>query len=183
MICPSFAWSSPSETGGRRECRVRASPMARLQQKKQAAVTTGSAGSSGIPCAMVLRLIRVLPGVPGFLATVALRNVSQSLTPASGGQDHTTSPSAPVLRQLHRKRPSHPAANTRDDREAPLSRRRDGDETTIDFRKTEEDYFARRGLTSFRNRRSDLPGRAKSVVRFDTLKRCAAIQSVRLAAA
>ncbi|WP_316196230.1 MULTISPECIES: hypothetical protein [unclassified Bradyrhizobium] len=26
--------------------------MARLQQKKQAAVTTGSAGSSGIPCAM-----------------------------------------------------------------------------------------------------------------------------------
>jgi len=31
-----------------------ASPMARLQQKKQAAVTTGSARSTGIPCAMVL---------------------------------------------------------------------------------------------------------------------------------
>ena len=44
------------------------SPMARLQTKKQAAVTTGSAGSTGIPCAMVLRLIRVLPGVPGLLA-------------------------------------------------------------------------------------------------------------------
>jgi hypothetical protein len=28
--------------------------MARLQQKKQAAVTTGSAKSTGIPCAMVL---------------------------------------------------------------------------------------------------------------------------------
>jgi hypothetical protein len=36
----------PPETGGRRECRVMASPMARLQQKKQAAVTTGSAGST-----------------------------------------------------------------------------------------------------------------------------------------
>ena len=36
--------------------------MARLQKKKQAAVTTGSAGSSGIPCAMVLRLIRALLG-------------------------------------------------------------------------------------------------------------------------
>jgi hypothetical protein len=46
--------------------------MARLQQKKQAAVTTGQAGSTGIPCAMVLRLIRDLPGVPGLIATVAL---------------------------------------------------------------------------------------------------------------
>jgi len=38
--------------------------MARLQQEKQAAVTTGKAGTSlGILCAMVLRLIRALPGV------------------------------------------------------------------------------------------------------------------------
>ena len=37
----------PSETRGRRECRVMASPMARLQQRKQAAVTTGSARSTG----------------------------------------------------------------------------------------------------------------------------------------
>ena len=50
------------ESRGRRECRVKASPMARLQQRKQAAVTTGSARSSGIPCAMVLTLIRALPG-------------------------------------------------------------------------------------------------------------------------
>jgi hypothetical protein len=33
--------SCPSEDRGHRECRVMASPMARLQQKKQAAVTTG----------------------------------------------------------------------------------------------------------------------------------------------
>jgi hypothetical protein len=31
-----------------------AAPMARLQTKKQAAVTTGKAGTIGIPCAMVL---------------------------------------------------------------------------------------------------------------------------------
>jgi len=62
-------------------------------EKKQAAVTTGSAGSSGIPCAMVLRLIRDLPGEPGFLAPVA-RDHLASLTPASGCQDHTISPSA-----------------------------------------------------------------------------------------
>src|SRR6185312_12059952 len=62
--------------------------------KKQAAVTTGKAGTTGIPCAMVLRLIRALPGVPGLLASVALRNVSQRLIPASGDQDHAISPSA-----------------------------------------------------------------------------------------
>jgi len=33
---------------------MQAAPMARLQQKKQAAVTTGKAGTTGIPCAMVL---------------------------------------------------------------------------------------------------------------------------------
>ncbi|CCE01874.1 conserved hypothetical protein [Bradyrhizobium sp. STM 3809] len=33
-------------------------------EKKQAAVTTGSAGHSGIPRAMALRLIRGLPGAP-----------------------------------------------------------------------------------------------------------------------
>jgi hypothetical protein len=33
-----------------------AAPMARLQQETQAAVTTGSAGTTGIPCAMVYGL-------------------------------------------------------------------------------------------------------------------------------
>jgi hypothetical protein len=58
---------------------------------------------SGIPCAMVYGLWRTLPGVPGFIAPVASRGVSavrtdiansQSLTSASGGQDHTLLPSA-----------------------------------------------------------------------------------------
>jgi hypothetical protein len=35
--------------------------------KKHGEGTTGSAGSSGIPCAMVLRLIRDLPGDRAFL--------------------------------------------------------------------------------------------------------------------
>jgi hypothetical protein len=48
--------------------------MARLQQGKQAAVTTGSAGTTGIPCAMVLTTYaRALPGVPGLIAPVALQ--------------------------------------------------------------------------------------------------------------
>jgi hypothetical protein len=71
-IRPSFASHHPRKYGGRRECRMQAAPMARLQQGKQAAVTTGSAETTGIPRAMVLRLIRALAGVPGLLATVAL---------------------------------------------------------------------------------------------------------------
>jgi hypothetical protein len=59
--------------------------MARQQIKKLAAVTTGPAESSGIPCAMVYGLSRALPGVPGLVATVALRNVFARLDPSVGG--------------------------------------------------------------------------------------------------
>jgi hypothetical protein len=41
--------------------------------KKHGEGTTGAAGSSGIPCAMALRLIRDLLGEPGFLAPIASR--------------------------------------------------------------------------------------------------------------
>jgi hypothetical protein len=45
--------------------------MARQQIEKLAADTTGSAKSSGIPCAMVLTLIARSPWEPGFLAPIA----------------------------------------------------------------------------------------------------------------
>jgi len=47
--------------------------MARLQQKTQAAGTTGSAGASRHSPRDGLRLIRDLPGVRALLATVALQ--------------------------------------------------------------------------------------------------------------
>ena len=63
------------------------------RKKGQAAyeqvVTTGQPKRSGTPCAMVLRLLRALPGVSGSLATVAAQIALHSLTPASRGQDHT----------------------------------------------------------------------------------------------
>jgi hypothetical protein len=43
--------------------------MARLQKRKQAAVTTGAAGSSGIPCAMFDGLYALSPGT-GSIAPV-----------------------------------------------------------------------------------------------------------------
>jgi len=55
---------------GRRECRVKASPMARLQQRMQAAGTTGAADQPAFPARWTFRLLRALPGAPGLLATI-----------------------------------------------------------------------------------------------------------------
>jgi hypothetical protein len=59
---------------------------------------------------MVYSFLRALPGDRAFLASVACGSSPADLTPASGRQDHTTSPSAlHILRQVMPKRPSHPA--------------------------------------------------------------------------
>src|SRR5580693_6286629 len=72
-----------------------------------------------------LRLISRSPRGPGSFAPVVSRVNPRTLTPASGRQDHTTSPSASsafVFRAIsvHRNPP-----HVRDDRETPLLARRD----------------------------------------------------------
>jgi hypothetical protein len=74
---------------------------------------------SSLPCAMVLRLIRALPGDQALLSPL-LCVIPQSVAPALGRQDHTTSPSASCHSSDDAPRPSHPAPNVRDDREASL---------------------------------------------------------------
>ena len=67
------------------------------------------------------------PRGPGFLAPVigVMRSIIANLTPASGRQDRTISPYAIRHSSGDISRPSHPALNVRDDREAPLCMRRD----------------------------------------------------------
>src|ERR1700737_5389243 len=72
-------------------------------------------GTPSFPCAMVLTACFVLsPGDRAFLPPSFAENPA-NLTPASGRQDHTTSPyaSAPFVRALFARltlpRPSHPA--------------------------------------------------------------------------
>ena len=80
-------------------------------EKAHELVTTGSAGSPGIPCAMVLTAYFVLSPVTGLSCHRRLRDIaSANLTPASGRQDHTTSPSASAPLVSAPSRPSHPAA-------------------------------------------------------------------------
>ncbi len=79
---------------GRRECRVKASPMARLQQEKQAAVTTGSAEHPAFPARQFDGLYVLSPGT-GLSCPRrddAPRRIAQAS--ASGCQDHTISPCA-----------------------------------------------------------------------------------------
>jgi len=66
-------------------------------------------GTPGLPCAMVLTVSFGLSSVTGLCCHRRLRISFANLTPASGRQDHTTSPSASRrARQSHRLRPSHP---------------------------------------------------------------------------
>src|ERR1700688_1204656 len=89
---------------GRREGRVPTAPMVRVQQKARGR-TTGTGGSSGLPCAEVLRLIRALPGDRALLPPSLPRNrFRENLAPASGRQDHTISPSALASLVLRRYR-------------------------------------------------------------------------------
>ena len=75
------------------------------------------AETSGIPCAMVLRLIRALPGVPGLIASVALRIIDPGLDPSVGGSGpHAFAVRTGPHRLAMPPRPSHPAPTFRDDR-------------------------------------------------------------------
>src|ERR1700694_3014546 len=75
---------------------------------------------SGLPCAMVYGLFRALPGDRAFLPpSPAL--LSANLTPASGCQNHTASPSATTALVIRRHRVHRIPPRVRDDRDTPLS--------------------------------------------------------------
>ena len=108
--------------------------------------TTGGAGSSGLPCAMVLRLIRALPGDRALLPPSSVDH-STTLAPASGRQDHTTSPSAPAPLVLRRQNVHRIPPRVRDDRDTPLLSRRDGANIRLIWVSEKAKYFFRGGWT------------------------------------
>ena len=87
-------------------------PMGPVQQKSTGVGPQVNRSNAGFPCAMVYGLLRALPGDRAFLPPSPPRSVLLgSLTPASGRQDHTTSPSARSGVRLRRHpRPPHPTA-------------------------------------------------------------------------
>jgi hypothetical protein len=96
-------------------------PRVRMGRSTRAVVATGESRITGTPCAMVLRFPSCSPRRPGFVASVmreAWPHAFDTCLGVSGPHDF-------AVRAQHRSsvdvpRPSHPAPNTRDDREAPL---------------------------------------------------------------
>jgi hypothetical protein len=155
-IRPSFASSiTPLKVRGRREGRVAAAPgapaqkeFARAREPQVQAVTTG------LPCAMVLRLIRALLGEPSCLPPSPPRCVSivGSLAPDIWGARTTRLRRTQEIaaRQSARSRPPHPRLTCRDDRDTSLCKRGGMHATTPNPNFGKQKYFCARGLTSVR---------------------------------
>src|SRR5258708_24605653 len=97
---------------------------------------------------MVLRLISCSPRRPGSFATVISGIASTDLTPASGCQDHTTSPSAfvPFVNgtiSVHRI-----PSRVRDDREAPLEWNETAKVLRVIWVNRKQEYFLTRDWTT-----------------------------------
>jgi hypothetical protein len=148
---------------GRREDRVSADTHGPRAIKKHAAEPQVGR-VTGLPCAMVLRLIRDLPGDRAFLppslahAHCALCELSASIG-APGPHDFAVRGSfiRPRNTAPEPLRPSHPAPNVRDDRETPLMWERDGDSCKFDLGFSRSDLFWRRRLDRFSWKLRDLP--------------------------
>ena len=125
---PSFARNFlPSSNRGRREDRVRAAPAVScaVSTKKAAHEHTGQRRTPGLPCAVALRLIACSPRRTSSWLTPSLPFSSappDSLTPATGRQDHTSLPYAYPRRSSRRNISVHRnPSNVRDDGRRPLS--------------------------------------------------------------
>ncbi len=97
---------------------------------------------------MVYGLLRALPGDRAFLPP-SLALLSASLTPASGRQDHTASPSARVTLVSRNFRVHRIPPHVRDDREPPLSSGETGEVKSVICPTAKAKYFCAKGWTGF----------------------------------
>ena len=117
-IRPGFAWDRrPRKTSrGRRESRVRAAPAVScaMENRKRTRAYRFSGGNPAFPARWVT-VYSALSPVTGLSCHRRPRKVLllANLTPASGRQDHTASPSAPPALVVRKAaRPPHPTARS-----------------------------------------------------------------------
>jgi hypothetical protein len=120
---PSCAGRSALENRrGRRECRVKASPMARLQ-KDSRRQSPQVQPTSGIPCAMVLRFPSCSPwcaGLFGHHPPCDAKHHHDVDTSVGVSGPHDFAVRAGRSRLLSPSRPPPPRLTSRDDRDTPL---------------------------------------------------------------
>jgi hypothetical protein len=117
--------------------------------KKDAHEHTGSAEAVRPSLRNGFTAYFVLSLAIGFFVTIirVMRSIIANLTPASGRQNHTTSPSAsaPFVDSASTSTASHP--NVRDDGQRPLVRDETAANKPVIWVKMEVEYFSRRGWT------------------------------------
>jgi hypothetical protein len=113
----------PIEGAGKAGCHKRTRSLV-CKSEKHTSSHHRFAGTPGLPCAMVLTVSFALSLVNRACChhpRCDCEAIVTELTPASGRQDHATSPSASSgARLAPPTRPPHPAPNVRDDRDTPL---------------------------------------------------------------
>jgi hypothetical protein len=112
MFCPSSGDQRPSRNGGRREGRALAAPAGWCAAVVRNRAHTRSPQvwpeRPAFPARWCYGLYVLSPARRACWPPSPVKSLT-SLIPASGDQDHTISPSAPMRIALaHRKRPSHP---------------------------------------------------------------------------
>ena len=162
--------TSAPKIRGRRECRANDAPAASraIKTKHTSVVTTVTPETPGIPRAMVLTAyIALSPGTGLSCPRRPQDHRLAGLTPASGRQDHTTSPYAAALSSglISIEPDATTSIASRAQRVMtiairPSQRARDGGSSKIDLPDGESGKFLRKGLDSHENaseRGSDLP--------------------------
>jgi hypothetical protein len=103
---------------------------------------------SGLPCAMVLRLISCSPWRPAFLSPSPRRKSSTRLDASIGAPGpHDFAVRFTRCSSKAHRRPPHPAPNVRDDRETPLIRDGMARNEEMIWPGREAEYFCARGWT------------------------------------
>jgi hypothetical protein len=93
-LCKKF-YPRKTEGAGKAGCPLHPQPRAQSVESTRVRHHRFT-GTPGLPCAMVLTVSFALSPVTGLCCHRRLADTSANLTPASGRQDHTTSPSASV---------------------------------------------------------------------------------------
>jgi hypothetical protein len=149
---PSFASVAAlkeKEGAGKTGCALHPRSRAQLHIKKHAHEHTGSAEAVRPSLRSGFKAYSALSPVTGLSCHRRLREVvlPANLTPASGRQDHTASPSATPALVSRKLRVHRIPPRVRDDRDPPLSPGETGGFKSLICPAREAEYFRFRGLT------------------------------------
>jgi hypothetical protein len=131
---------------GRRECRMHGAPAASRAKVESTRVSHHRCAASRrhSPRDGFNGFLRALPGDRALLSPLSARRgtrLHQLNASVGASEPHDFAVRIGVLRLCTPMRPSHPAPNVRDDREAPLLRVRDGVAHRTDFTVERSEIF------------------------------------------